>query len=269
MKNRDIIDFMVRSAKQAGEVLEGYFESKYGQRQKSGPEDIVTDADMEAEKIILEKLAESFPDDSIIAEESGSRGVRGAKHTWLVDPLDGTWNFAHGSKDWGVMISRAAETVELAVIWCPLLELLATAIRGEGVFVNGQRKEVARKTNEKEMLRVVRMVKPGRGSEYFVRLRQRLGDEGVDPMYRSAAVNCVRTLQGQTDVRVSTPPGQVWDHSPVTLMLAEAGMKVTNHQGKKFVWHRDTEGFIAAEPDLHAVLVKEITRLSSEGKERA
>jgi len=52
-------------------------------------------------------------------------------------------------------------------------------------------------------------------------------------------------------------------------MLAEAGMKVTNHQGKKFVWHRDTEGFIAAEPDLHAVLVKEITRLSSEGKERA
>src|SRR3954469_12933737 len=98
------LNVAVEAAREAGEVLRASFAggaSPYlGRRQhfdaKGSPIDLVTEFDRRAEEVIVQRLHTAFPNDVILAEESGLQHGSGASARWLVDPLDGTTNFAHG-----------------------------------------------------------------------------------------------------------------------------------------------------------------------------
>jgi len=96
---------LINSAlKISGESLLGYFNKPMKQKLKESQSSIVTEADIESEKLIIALIRERFPSHNIIAEESGFTN-NNSEYTWIIDPLDGTSNFAAGIPWFGVLIS--------------------------------------------------------------------------------------------------------------------------------------------------------------------
>lgn len=125
----------------AGELLTTHF-GHLDKIEKKGAIDLLTIADLEAEKSIITTIRERFPNHGILAEESGSLG--GGKDTnkdrlWIIDPLDGTTNFAHGLGIFAVSIAYVEEgQVQVGVVLNPVSGELFTAVRGEGAKLNGR-----------------------------------------------------------------------------------------------------------------------------------
>lgn len=126
----------VRAAYRSGEILR----SRWGHLSsigKKGPHDLVTDADLAAEKAILATIQASYPEHTIIAEESGAQHGS-AEGFWLVDPLDGTVNYAHQLPFFAVSIAFALENeVRAGVVLNPVSGELFSAQAGRGAFLNG------------------------------------------------------------------------------------------------------------------------------------
>jgi myo-inositol-1(or 4)-monophosphatase len=101
--------------------------------------DLVTVADMESERAVIEKIRAAFPDHAILAEESGAHeGADGARARWHIDPLDGTTNFAHSYPPFCVSIGFEVDGhLHLGVVYVPLLDELFIAERGQGATLNG------------------------------------------------------------------------------------------------------------------------------------
>ena len=105
---------------------------------KKGPIDLVTEMDLEAERIIISRIRESFPDHQILAEEKGaSQGSEDFR--WIIDPLDGTTNYAHGYRFFSVSIAlEVGGQIVLGVVYDPVTEELFSARHGEGAWLNDQ-----------------------------------------------------------------------------------------------------------------------------------
>lgn len=109
---------------------------------KSDIANIVTCADKIAETVVLDKIRSVFPDHSIIAEESGT-ALNGSRHTWIVDPLDGTSNFAAGVPWFGVMVAHVEDgVVDDAEMYLPAMDLCLSAQRLAGAWCNGSRLKI-------------------------------------------------------------------------------------------------------------------------------
>src|SRR5918995_6007164 len=111
---------------------------------KKGAIDLVTEIDLECERMCRQLLGERFPDHDILAEELGGAATPGRSHRWVFDPLDGTTNFAHG-----VPIFCASLALEIdgkaiiGAVYDPNRKELFTAEAGEGSWLNGQRLKVS------------------------------------------------------------------------------------------------------------------------------
>ncbi|MDP9379108.1 MAG: inositol monophosphatase [Chloroflexota bacterium] len=131
------LETAVAAARAAGEVLHRYLSQGITVRYK-GPVDLVTQADVEAERVITGMLREAYPTYGFLAEEGGrSEGESDAR--WIIDPLDGTTNYAHGFPAFAVSIAlqRAGEVVA-GVVYDPVRDELFAAQRGQGATLNGQ-----------------------------------------------------------------------------------------------------------------------------------
>ena len=133
----------VRSVREAGRVILMYFNQldrlEYSSK---GRNDYVSQADVEAERAVLDVLTRAYPDHGIIAEESGER--EGSEYTWVIDPLDGTTNFLHGFPMFAVSVAvKRAGVLEHGVVYDPLHDEMFTASRGEGAQLNGKRIRVS------------------------------------------------------------------------------------------------------------------------------
>ncbi|MBI1313871.1 inositol monophosphatase [bacterium] len=131
-----------QAARTGGAVLQKYFRQSFEVHTKRAC-DFVTTADVEAEHAIADVIRAVFPDDAILGEENYSSDVSAAR-LWVVDPLDGTTNFAHGIPHFAVSIGyyEAGEAV-CGVILNPARDDVYHAVRGQGAFGNGERLCVA------------------------------------------------------------------------------------------------------------------------------
>ena len=133
-----LLELAVRAAHSAGELLLGRFGGPAsGVDAKSSATDMVSDADRDAERLLLDAIALARPDDGLIAEESGQRpGTTGL--VWVIDPLDGTTNYLYGIPAWSVSVAcRDAEGGLVAVVHDPSTAETFTAVRGSGTLRNG------------------------------------------------------------------------------------------------------------------------------------
>jgi myo-inositol-1(or 4)-monophosphatase len=137
---------MVKAAQVAGDGLLRHF-GQLGElvaRTKSGPADLVSIADEEAERTTREILGKAQPSFGFLGEESGVTGGSDDAQSWIVDPLDGTTNFLFGTPLWGVNIALACEGEVIAgVTWLPALKEMYMAAKGEGTWLNGRRIHVS------------------------------------------------------------------------------------------------------------------------------
>ena len=125
-------------AREAGALARKRFSESSFKVGLKGPQDYLTEVDGETEELIAKGLSAAFPDDGFIGEESAARGVQDDRPTWVVDPIDGTVNFAKGVPFFCISIACvAAGEMEIGVIYDPMQDELFSARRGGGARLNG------------------------------------------------------------------------------------------------------------------------------------
>jgi myo-inositol-1(or 4)-monophosphatase len=142
LSGRTVLEVCVDAARQAGALVRSRFLTEMEIRIKSYA-DIVTDVDLASEKIILGILTSEFPQFSILAEES-EPVTNDSAYTWVVDPIDGTRNFAEGIPHFCLVVALAkGNQMVVGVTFDPLKDEMFTAEQGKGAFLNRKRIKVS------------------------------------------------------------------------------------------------------------------------------
>src|ERR671927_275091 len=137
-----MLNFAIQTAREAGKILADKF-GRALQVSNKGDIDLVTEADLAAERLIVERIRSYHPRHRILTEESGDvadAGGEDSAHKWIIDPLDGTTNYAHGYPVFCVSIALEHEgEIVVGVVYDPARDELFAAERGEGATLNGRR----------------------------------------------------------------------------------------------------------------------------------
>jgi myo-inositol-1(or 4)-monophosphatase len=139
-------ELAIEVARAAGDLLRSELLGPRRIAFKGSPTNLVTEMDARAEALIVDRLLGTFPDDAILAEERGAAAGRSGRR-WIIDPLDGTTNYAHGLPIFGVSIAlEVGGRVQLGVVYDPSQRELFVAERGAGAFCNDARLTVSTAT---------------------------------------------------------------------------------------------------------------------------
>jgi myo-inositol-1(or 4)-monophosphatase len=251
-KPSDETQFAIRTAKAAGKILLEGFGRRMRIEQKQRETDLVTEYDRRSEACILEKIHKTFPDHRFLAEESGLSAA-GDSPIWLIDPLDGTTNFAHGLPIFSVSIAlREGGRMKLGVVYDPTRKECFWAERGQGAYCNGERLRVSGAAELGKSLLVTGFpydmwTNPQNNIDHFERFStrsrgvRRLGSAAIDLAYIAAG-----RLDGYWEMRLAP-----WDVAAGGLIAEEAGAKLTAMDGESD-YLSDSPSVIAANPVLHA-----------------
>lgn len=210
-------------------------------RTKSGPNDFVTEADLHCQAILTEKLGALFSEAAVVGEEGGGAeaeacaAIAAAEWCWVIDPLDGTHNFAHSRTGFAVMVAlvHRGETVG-AWIHEPLAGETQVAVRGEGAWSGGRRLAAAKTAPLNEMTGVL-YVGARRAPALHARLKalEREGALGPQSFQRSAGVEYLGLAAGRIHYAIFTRL-LPWDHAPGTLLMREAGGHAAYWDGEPY-----------------------------------
>jgi myo-inositol-1(or 4)-monophosphatase len=222
----------VETARAAGRLLLAELRGPRSIRYKGAPTNLVTEMDARAEALILEQMAAAFPDDGVLAEEGGARAGRSGRR-WIVDPLDGTTNYAHGLPIFGVSIAlETAGRIVLGVVYDPNHDELFVAERGAGAWLGDVRLAVSATTVLDESLLAtgspygIREIPDNNLAEYAAfSLRAR----GVRRM-GSAVLYLAYVAAGRLDGYWELVLGP-WDLAAGSLLVEEAGGRITDVRG--------------------------------------
>lgn len=242
-----ILKFAIKTVREAGKLILKETKKPLHVWEKS-KDDLVTNADKKSEKFIIEKIKKNFPNHAILAEENSfahpghKEKFYNAEYIWIIDPLDGTTNFAHHLPLFAVSIGLFKRTnknpkksgflegeVIAGVVYAPVLDELFYAEKGKGAFLNGKKIKVSN-TKKLEKSFLVTGIPPERKEKnlpYVIEMikrsqaLRRLGAATLDICY----VACGR-FDGHWEFGL-----HAWDVAAAALILQEAGGKVTNTKG--------------------------------------
>ena len=155
------LNIMIKASEKASKVLiRDFGELEKLQVSKKGPTDFVSNADIKAEKIIIEELKKARPNYSIISEENGIEKNKDKSNTWIIDPIDGTINFLHGIPHFAISIAlQFNNEIVSGLIFDPIKNELFYAEKNNGAFFNNQRIRVSKKNNINECLFAIGKIK--------------------------------------------------------------------------------------------------------------
>ena len=141
------LNVMIKAAEKASRALiRDFGEIEKLQVSIKGPTDFVSNADLKAEKIIIEELNKARPYYSIISEEDGSKENKDKNNTWIIDPIDGTTNFLHGVPHFAISIAlKSGDEIVSGIIYDPIKDEMFYAEKDNGAFFNNQRIRVSKK----------------------------------------------------------------------------------------------------------------------------
>jgi myo-inositol-1(or 4)-monophosphatase len=261
----DVMDFepVARAAvSEAGALLRARWRGSKIVQYK-GAVDLVTETDREAEELIVRRLRRAFPDHLIVAEEASAgatlRAPAGDRYVWYLDPLDGTTNFAHGYPQFCVSLALAQGTdVRFGIVFDPVREETFVASRGHGATLNDQPIHISAVDDLQRALlatgfaydRQVRTDFYLRFVRDFMRQAQdfrRAGSAALDLCY----VACGR-FDGFWEWNL-----RPWDTAAGTLIVREAGGKVSDFRGGSFDLYG--EHTLASNGHLHAAMLAVLT----------
>ena len=243
------LDVANEAARAAGGILNRMF-GKINHIMKKGDIDLVTEADLEAEKAILHIIRRNFPHDNILSEESGKHNET-SNRTWLIDPLDGTTNFAHGFPIFAVSIALEIERqIVLGIVHNPYMDEHFEAIKGKGACLNKKPLKVSKTRTLKESLlatgfpydihdnpqRILRFFR-----EIIIRAQgvRRPGSAALDLCYVAAG-----RFDGFWEEGLKP-----WDTAAGMILVTEAGGKLTTFEGESYSPYM--KNIIAANPFIY------------------
>ena len=251
------LETAIVAARRAGAIQRQYLERGVEARIKNSPIDLVTEADKASEAAIVPLLAQAFPHHRILSEEGGGNHTE-SEWVWIVDPLDGTTNFAHGYPHFAVSIAlqHNGATV-VAVVYDATRDELFTARQGAGAHCNGRPIGVSSTPRLERSLLTSgfpydRQTNAHNNVDHFADLLMRShsvlhsGSAALDLAY----VACGR-LDGYWEFKLSP-----WDYAAGWLLVLEAGGRVTGPEGG----HLDMEkgDLVATNGHIHAELLARV-----------
>ncbi|WP_435010133.1 inositol monophosphatase family protein [Tundrisphaera lichenicola] len=243
-----------RAAVEAGRILLDSY-GKVSAREKA-PGDLVTEADSASQRRIAQILAEAFPDHTLLAEEDGVVPDPDNLWRWVVDPLDGTVNFAHNFPFWCVSIAleHAGELV-VGVIHNPLTGQTFAGSKGEGAEVDGRSLRVSKATGLHESLISTGWPTPFESDADRTIEHARRMSTGTHSIRRtgSTALNLAYVASGAFDVFYATSI-HPWDVAAGVVLVREAGGTVTLLDGLSYDMYR--RELLASNGNVHASAVE-------------
>lgn len=245
---------------EAGNILLKYRKKISKISEKNYPGDLVTEADIASEKKILSRLTKFFPDHAILSEEAGLHEISDAEYMWVIDPLDGTVNYAHKHPQFCVSIGLLKEGKPiLGVIYNPTRNELFEAVKGKGARMNGKRIHVSKIKTLNQSLLATGFAYDRRESKdtnypefcHLTHLTHGVRREG------SAALDLAHVAAGYLDgywERGLKP----WDIVAGILLVEEAGGKVSGYDNKPY--DLKSGRILATNGHLHNALSNELRK---------
>ncbi len=254
-----MLNIAVRAARTAGKVIVRSFEQlDKVEIESKGTNDFVTSVDISAEQAIIETIRKSYPEHTVIGEESGISKGADDDYQWIIDPLDGTTNFVKGIPHFAVSIAlKVKGRLDQAVIFDPIRGEVFTASRGKGAQLNGFRIRVK---NHKELSGTVLATgfphKQKQHSQAYMAMFSALFLKTCD-MRRagSAALDLAYVAAGRVDgfFEIGLKP---WDTAAGELLVIEAGGLVTDFVGGHN--HAQSGNIVASSTRLQKEILKDI-----------
>jgi myo-inositol-1(or 4)-monophosphatase len=248
----------IEAANQAGEIHKKYFEKDTQTKEKSSSFDLITIADTEAEKRIVELIKKNFPNHNILAEE-GQYQKTDSEYCWVIDPLDGTNNFSFGIPLFCVSIALVCNNqIILGVIYDPMRNELFFAEYNKGAYLNNKKIKVSGADSLKKSLLITGFYYD-RGKDMESTLAaikiffqrevvgiRRLGAAALDLCYIAAG-----RATGFWEFKLSP-----WDFAAGKLLIEEAGGKVTGKTGQEV--KLESSYIVASNGKIHEKIIEVI-----------
>jgi myo-inositol-1(or 4)-monophosphatase len=240
----------IGAAYKSAEILNHYL-GRLTTIRKKGPNDLVTIADVESEKSIISTIRKQFPDHEILAEESGLSKASSSGCQWIIDPLDGTTNFAHQIPAFSISIGFAVNgEMAVGIVLNPVTGELFTAIQKDGAKLNGKPICVSEEKNISESLLVTGfpydaamtidpMITRFKHCLLSARGVRRLGSAALDLCF----IACGR-FDGFWEENLKP-----WDTAAGMLIAKEAGAKITDFSGVPYTI--DKKEILATNSHIH------------------
>ena len=244
-------EFITRITKEAGKKILSHFGKisvKYTKRHEG---DVVTQADLDSEKILVEAIKKEYPEQGIISEESEDYNTD-SEYVWVIDPLDGTRNFSTNTPFFGVIVGvMKNKEMIMSCIYLPYMKELYYAERGKGTYLNGERI----KCSDKEINNSYGIINTSKQIELIDELRKDYASESIwINVIICGAITFAYIASGRRDWNI-TRNNSIWDIAPGMLLCEEAGCKVTYTDGSKFDPYK--KGIIiVANENIHSEIIK-------------
>lgn len=254
--NNDFLKVAKQAALEAGKIIQKYSgKEQYKNFKHEDPTDYATEADLEAEKIIVKILTSNFPDHNLIGEEKANINKK-SKFTWVVDPLDGTISFGSGIPYFSVLIGLLEENKPiLGVIYIVSFKKLYWAQIGQGAFLNGKLIKVSKKTSLKESVGTLDFGHNVR-RQYKLNLyvNKLITKIGYIYSFGSSVASSAMVAEGILDINVNY--GFLWDFVAGAVIVREAGGRVTDFEGKEPDWTKERLSIVASNGLIHKQILE-------------
>ncbi len=251
----------IQAAQQAGQTLMRRFTTlnRAMVRTKSQHE-VVTPADLAAEKIILRAIKKQFPQHSILSEETGADTNPQSDYLWVVDPLDGTTNFTMGNPLFSISIALLKkQKIVLGLIYIPFLKELYLAEAGKPATLNHKKIKVSQVNQIKNSLLTFCHGNNETSIRQAINIHHYFKIAAKDiRQIGSAAIELAWVARGKTEA-IIIPGAHPWDVAAGALIVRQAGGVVTDILGRP--WTLKSNGIIASNKKISPTLVRKIKNL--------
>ena len=261
-------DKIIDIAREAGKIiLEYYHQKNLNVRSKDKTRyDPVTDADINADEYIRRRLQEEFPSDGILSEETKTAPLDYSGRVWIVDPLDGTNEFAQKKDGFSVNIGLCENGVPvLGVVYCPLRDELYYAERGKGAYIENKGKHKRLKVSRINLFpKSAAVIKPSDKGDMpldeivNLKVKERIERD-------SAAMKIIKIAAGKVEFYIDAVfRAGKWDTCAAQIILEEAGGKITDLSGQP-IDYKDEQpilknSFVASNGIIHQKVIAEIRK---------
>jgi myo-inositol-1(or 4)-monophosphatase len=231
-KDKAILEVAVEAAEKAGVYLRREFENfDRATAELKQAREIVTKADKASEKIILDTIKKYFPKHGILAEESGNNQIK-SDFLWIIDPIDGTSNFAFKNPLFSVSIAVLVRgEVVAGVVYAPYMREMFVAELGRGAFLNGKAMRVSKNKDSK----LIHTFCHGHSKSDIARALKYYRKQKLAAMdcrqLGSAALELAYTACGRVE-SIVIPGTRAWDVAAGVLLVKEAGGMITDFSGE-------------------------------------
>jgi fructose-1,6-bisphosphatase/inositol monophosphatase family enzyme len=261
--NEEYLNFAKDLAKGAGVVMLKYFHAIDKGEELKGDQTPVTLDDTEINTMVIDSVKKRYPEHGVLGEEESFN--LDSSQLWIVDPVDGTSNFARGLQ--GAVFSLAfveSGIAKVGVIYDPLIDRLFWAAAGQGAYENDRKLNVAQK-NHKGRLEISSWISGAHSAAIFKHpqievevLSTYIKEGNISMSDWPVAHGLALAAAGRLDASVTSCKNP-WDLAAGGLIALEAGAKVTDIFGNPILrWDKDLKGIMAAPSDTHQLLMETI-----------